>query len=405
MDFSLSELAQTLSQKIRAFLDQHVLPQEALYFQQLGADGPHWREWKVPPIMETWKAAAREQGLWNLFLPPHGGAGLSNCDYAPLAEIMGHSPIAPEIFNCNAPDTGNMEVLYKYGSEEQKERWLKPLLDGRIRSVFFMTEPDVASSDATNMQATCRVEGSEIVLNGRKWWSSGVGHPDCKVGIFMGVSDPNAPRHQRHSMVLVPLDAPGVKIERMLPVFHSYDAPYGHGEVSFHNVRLPVSALIAGAGRGFEIAQGRLGPGRIHHCMRAIGAAERALKLLCQRASQRVAFGKPLYELGGNRDIIAEARMRIDMARLLTLKAAWMIDKVGVHNAMSEISQIKVVAPNVAQDVIDQAIQIHGGAGLSDDFPLAALYAYARVLRIADGPDEVHRNLIAKLEWKRQGLG
>ncbi len=405
MDFALSPTAQTLSQKIRAFLDQHVFPQEALYFQQLGSDSPQWREWKVPPIMESWKAAAREQGLWNLFLPPHGTSGLSNCDYAPLAEIMGHSPIAPEIFNCNAPDTGNMEVLHKYGSEEQKERWLKPLLEGRIRSVFFMTEPDVASSDATNMQATCRVEGSEIVLNGRKWWSSGVGHPLCKVGIFMGVSDPDAPRHQRHSMVLVPLDAPGVRIERMLPVFHSYDAPYGHGEVSFTNVRLPLNMLIAGSGRGFEIAQGRLGPGRIHHCMRAIGAAERALTLLCQRAGKRVAFGKPLIELGGNRDIIADARMRIDMARLLTLKAAWMIDTVGVHGAMSEISQIKVVAPNVAQDVIDQAIQIHGGAGLSDDFPLAALYAYARVLRIADGPDEVHRNLIAKLEWKRQGLG
>lgn len=405
MDFSLSPTAQTLSQKIRAFLDQHVFPQEALYFQQLGADGPHWREWKVPAIMETWKAAARDQGLWNLFLPPHGTNGLSNCDYAPLAEIMGHSPIAAEIFNCNAPDTGNMEVLFKYGSEEQKDRWLRPLLEGQIRSVFFMTEPDVASSDATNMQATCRVEGSEIVLNGRKWWSSGVGHPQCKIGIFMGVSDPNAPRHQRHSMVLVPLDAPGVKIERMLPVFHSYDAPFGHGEVSFTNVRLPLNMLIAGSGRGFEIAQGRLGPGRIHHCMRAIGAAERALTLLCQRASQRVAFGKPLVDLGGNRDIIADARMRIDMARLLTLKAAWMIDTVGVHGAMSEISQIKVVAPNVAQDVIDQAIQIHGGAGLSDDFPLAALYAYARVLRIADGPDEVHRNLIAKWEWKRQGLG
>ncbi len=405
MDFALSPTAQNLSQKIRAFLDQHVFPQEALYFQQLGADSSQWREWKVPPIMESWKAAAREQGLWNLFLPPHGTSGLSNCDYAPLAEIMGHSPIAPEIFNCNAPDTGNMEVLHKYGSEEQKERWLKPLLEGRIRSVFFMTEPDVASSDATNMQATCRVEGSEIVLNGRKWWSSGVGHPLCKVGIFMGVSDPDAPRHQRHSMVLVPLDAPGVRIERMLPVFHSFDAPYGHGEVSFTNVRLPLNMLIAGSGRGFEIAQGRLGPGRIHHCMRAIGAAERALTLLCQRAGKRVAFGKPLIELGGNRDIIADARMRIDMARLLTLKAAWMIDTVGVHGAMSEISQIKVVAPNVAQDVIDQAIQIHGGAGLSDDFPLAALYAYARVLRIADGPDEVHRNLIAKLEWKRQGLG
>ncbi|WP_141732165.1 acyl-CoA dehydrogenase family protein [Oligoflexus tunisiensis] len=404
MDFSLSPTAQSLSHKIQAFLDQHVLPQEALYYQQLGADNPNWREWKVPAIMETWKTKAREAGLWNLFLPPHDSGGLSNCDYAPLAEIMGHTPIAPEIFNCNAPDTGNMEVILKYGSAEQKERWLKPLLEGRIRSVFFMTEPGVASSDATNMQATCRVEGSDIILNGRKWWSSGVGHPACKFGIFMGVTDPNAPRHQRHSMVLVPLDAPGVKIERMLPVFHSYDAPYGHGEVSFTNVRLPLGMMIAGPGRGFEIAQGRLGPGRIHHCMRAIGAAERALHLLCRRASERVAFGKPLVELGGNRDIIAEARMRIDMARLLTHKAAWLMDTVGVQGAMSEISQIKVVVPNVAQDVIDQAIQIHGGAGLSDDFPLAALYAYARVLRIADGPDEVHRNLIAKLEWKRQGL-
>jgi acyl-CoA dehydrogenase len=404
MDFSLSPTAQNLSQKLRAFLDQHVLPHEALYYQQLGADSPNWREWKVPAIMETWKEKAREAGLWNLFLPPHDGVGLSNCDYAPLAEIMGHTPIAPEIFNCNAPDTGNMEVLVKYGSAEQKERWLKPLLEGRIRSVFFMTEPGVASSDATNMQATCRVEGSEIILNGRKWWSSGVGHPASKVGIFMGVTDPNAPRHQRHSMVLVPLDAPGVKIERMLPVFHSYDPPFGHGEVSFNNVRLPLDMMIAGPGRGFEIAQGRLGPGRIHHCMRAIGAAERALQLLCHRASERVAFGKPLVELGGNRDIIADARMRIDMARLLTHRAAWLIDTVGVQGAMSEISQIKVVVPNVAQDVIDQAIQIHGGAGVSDDFPLAALFAYARVLRIADGPDEVHRNLIAKLEWKRQGL-
>ncbi|HYX38037.1 MAG TPA: acyl-CoA dehydrogenase family protein [Oligoflexus sp.] len=404
MDFSLSPTAQSLSQKIRTFLEQHVFPQEALYYQQLGGDSPHWRQWKVPPIMETWKAEARAQGLWNLFLPPHGSTGLSNCDYAPLAEIMGHSPIAPEIFNCNAPDTGNMEVLYKYGSDEQKERWLRPLMDGRIRSVFFMTEPDVASSDATNMQATCRVEGSEIVLNGRKWWSSGVGHPNCKVGIFMGVSDPDGPRHQRHAMVLVPLDSPGVKIERMLSVFHGYDAPFGHGEVSFTNVRLPLNTLIGGPGRGFEIAQGRLGPGRIHHCMRVIGAAERALKLLCERASKRTAFGKPLVELGGNRDIIADARMRIDMARLLTLKAAWLIDTVGIQGAMSEISQIKVIAPNMAQDVIDHAIQIHGGAGVSDDFPLAALYAYARVLRIADGPDEVHRNLIAKLEWKRQGL-
>lgn len=406
MDFSLSPTALDLSQKLLTFLEKYVFPQEDQYYKQIGADGPDWKNWKVSPIMEAWKDKARSDGLWNLFLPENpDGPGLSNRDYAPLAEIMGHSPIAPEIFNCNAPDTGNMEVLVKYGSEEQKDQWLRPLLDGRIRSVFFMTEPGVASSDATNMQASARVEGSEVVLNGRKWWSSGVGHPHCKVGIFMGVTHPDAPKHQRHSMVLVPMDTPGVKVERMLPVFHGYDAPFGHGEVSFTNVRLPLSSIIAGPGRGFEIAQGRLGPGRIHHCMRAIGASERALNLLCRRAQERVAFGKQLIDLGGNRDIIANARMRIDMARLLTLKAAWLMDTVGVHGAMSEISQIKVIAPNVAQDVIDQAIQIHGGAGLSDDFPLAGLYAYARILRIADGPDEVHRNLIAKLEWKRQGLG
>ncbi len=404
MDFAPSKTAQELSQKVQKFLTQHVLPNESLYFQQLGEAGSDWRAWQVPAIMESWKAQARSEGLWNLFLPDHQGAGLSNTDYAPLAEIMGHSPVAPEIFNCNAPDTGNMEVLVKYGSEKQKDLWLIPLLEGKIRSVFFMTEPAVASSDATNMQASCRVEGSEVVLNGRKWWSSGVGHPQCKVGIFMGVSDPDAPRHQRHSMVLVPMDAKGVKIERMLPVFQAYDAPFGHGEVTFTDVRLPLDSIIAGPGRGFEIAQGRLGPGRIHHCMRALGAAERALRLLCQRAQERVAFGKALMDLGGNRDIIANARIRIDMARLLTLKAAWLMDTVGVSGAMSEISQIKVVAPQVAQDVIDQAIQIHGGAGLSDDFPLASLFAYARILRIADGPDEVHRGLIAKLELKKQGL-
>jgi len=404
MDFAPSKTAQELSQKVQKFLTQHVLPHESLYFQQLGEAGSDWRTWQVPAIMESWKSQARAEGLWNLFLPDHQGASLSNTDYAPLAEIMGHSPVAPEIFNCNAPDTGNMEVLVKYGSDEQKDLWLMPLLKGKIRSVFFMTEPAVASSDATNMQATCRIEGSEVILNGRKWWSSGVGHPQCKVGIFMGVSDPDAPRHQRHSMVLVPMDAKGVKIERMLPVFHAYDAPFGHGEVSFNDVRLPLDSIIAGPGRGFEIAQGRLGPGRIHHCMRALGAAERALRLLCQRAQERVAFGKPLVDLGGNRDIIANARIRIDMARLLTLKAAWLMDTVGVSGAMSEISQIKVVAPQVAQDVIDQAIQIHGGAGLSDDFPLASLFAYARVLRIADGPDEVHRGLIAKMELKKQGL-
>ncbi len=405
MDFAPSQKALELSQRVRKFLEQNVIPRELEYFEQLGGDHGNFLEWKVPPLMEAWKKQARSEGLWNLFLPESPlGAGLSNCDYASVAEVMGHSAIASEIFNCNAPDTGNMEVLVKYGSEEQKDRWLKPLLDGKIRSVFFMTEPDVASSDATNMQATCRVEGNEVVLDGRKWWSSGVGHPQCQVGIFMGVTDSAAPKHRRHSMVLVPMDAKGIKIERMIPVFHSYDAPYGHGEVSFKDVRLPLNAIISGPGRGFEIAQGRLGPGRIHHCMRAIGAAERALQLLCQRAAQRVAFGKPLIDLGGNRDIIAQARIRIDMARLLTLKAAWLMDTVGVQGAMSEISQIKVVAPQVAQDVIDQAIQIHGGAGLSDDFPLAALYAYARVLRIADGPDEVHRHLIAKLEWKRQGL-
>jgi acyl-CoA dehydrogenase len=295
-----------------------------------------------------------------------------------------------------------MEVLIKYGSPEQQKQWLEPLLAGEVRSAFCMTEPDVASSDATNMQATAIVEGDEVVLNGRKWWSSGIGHPHCKVVIFMGLTDPTAEKHRQHSMVLVPMDAVGVKIERMLPVFGVYDEPFGHGEVTFTNVRLPVSSIIAGAGRGFEIAQGRLGPGRIHHCMRAIGASERALELLCQRAMTRVAFGKPLAKLGGNADIVANCRMAIEQARLLTLKAAWMMDTVGVKGAMSEISQIKVIAPNVAQQVIDAAIQIHGAAGLSDDFPLTALFAYARVLRLADGPDEVHRGLIAKLEYKKQ---
>jgi alkylation response protein AidB-like acyl-CoA dehydrogenase len=295
-----------------------------------------------------------------------------------------------------------MEVLIKYGSPEQQKQWLEPLLAGEVRSAFCMTEPDVASSDATNMQATAIVDGDEVVLNGRKWWSSGIGHPHCKVVIFMGLTDPTAEKHRQHSMVLVPMDAVGVKIERMLPVFGVYDEPFGHGEVSFTNVRLPVISIIAGAGRGFEIAQGRLGPGRIHHCMRAIGASERALELLCQRSMTRVAFGKPLARLGGNADIVANCRMAIEQARLLTLKAAWMMDTVGVKGAMSEISQIKVIAPNVAQQVIDAAIQIHGAAGLSDDFPLTALFAYARVLRLADGPDEVHRGLIAKLEYKKQ---
>lgn len=400
MNFAHSDTATSLIARMQSFMQEHVIPAEKTYAAQLRG-GADWTQWQQPPVMEELKAKAQAAGLWNLFLP-EDGARLSNVDYAPLAEITGRSMIAPEVFNCNAPDTGNMEVLVKYGSAEQKQRWLKPLMAGEIRSAFCMTEPEVASSDATNMQATAILEGDEVVLNGRKWWSSGIGHPNCKVLIFMGLSDTSADKHQQHSMILVPLDTPGVKIERMLPVFHTLDEPYGHGEVSFTNVRLPLSSVIGGLGRGFEIAQGRLGPGRIHHCMRAIGAAEFALELLCERAMNRIAFGKPLAKLGGNADIIANARMAIEQARLLTLKAAWMMDTVGVKGAMSEISQIKVIAPNVATQVIDAAMQMHGGAGLSDDFPLTALYAYARVLRIADGPDEVHRGLIAKLELKQQ---
>ncbi|MBC3833324.1 acyl-CoA dehydrogenase family protein [Undibacterium amnicola] len=400
MNFAHSDNATNLIARLQAFMQEHVIPAEKTYAAQLRG-GADWTQWQQPPIMKELKAKAKAAGLWNLFLP-EDGARLSNVDYAPLAEITGRSMIAPEVFNCNAPDTGNMEVLVKYGSDEQKQHWLNPLMAGEIRSAFCMTEPGVASSDATNMQATAMLEGDEVVLNGRKWWSSGIGHPNCKVLIFMGLSDTNADKHQQHSMILVPLDTPGVKIERMLPVFHTLDEPYGHGEVSFTNVRLPLSSIIGGLGRGFEIAQGRLGPGRIHHCMRAIGAAEFALELLCERAMSRVAFGKALAKLGGNADIIANARMAIEQARLLTLKAAWMMDTVGVKGAMSEISQIKVIAPNVATQVIDAAMQIHGGAGLSDDFPLTALYAYARVLRIADGPDEVHRGLITKLELKQQ---
>ena len=328
------------------------------------------------------------------------GAGLDNRDYAPVAEITGRSFLAPEVFNCSAPDTGNAEVLVKYGSDEQKKRWLEPLLDGKIRSAFAMTEPAVASSDATNMQATCEVVGDEVVLNGQKWWTSGAGDPRCGFYIFMGVTNPNANRHERHSMVLVPADAKGVKVLRMLPVFGHLDEPHGHAEVLFDDVRLPVSAIIAGPGRGFEIAQGRLGPGRIHHCMRAIGAAERALERLCQRAVLRVAFGKPLSNLGGNRDIIANSRMAIDQARLLTMKAAWALDTMGTFGALVDISAIKVIAPNVLQSVVDAAIQIHGGEGMSD-LELTRLLAMARALRIADGPDEVHRGMVARLELKK----
>ena len=382
------------------FVRERIVPNEQTYLDQLVGTND-WREWKIPPILEELKAEAKALGLWNLFLPDEEyGAGLDNRDYAPVAEITGRSFLAPEVFNCSAPDTGNAEVLVKYGSDEQKKRWLVPLLAGEIRSGFAMTEPAVASSDATNMQATCEVVGDEVVLNGQKWWTSGAGDPRCGFYIFMGVTDPNAGRHERHSMVLVPTDAPGVKTLRMLPVFGHLDEPHGHAEVLFDNVRLPVSSIIAGPGRGFEIAQGRLGPGRIHHCMRAIGAAERALERLCQRAVLRVAFGKPLSNLGGNRDIIANSRMAIDQARLLTMKAAWALDTLGTFGALVDISAIKVIAPNVLQSVVDAAIQIHGGEGMADA-ELTRLLAMARALRIADGPDEVHRGMVARLELKK----
>ncbi len=400
MDFEHSERAQQYITQVERFVRERVLPNERTFFEQL-VHSDDWRQWRIPPILEELKAQAKAAELWNLFLPESEyGAGLDNRDYAPLAEIMGRSFLASEVFNCSAPDTGNAEVLVRYGSDEQKERWLKPLLAGEIRSCFAMTEPAVASSDATNMKATCEVDGDQVVLNGQKWWTSGAGDPRCKFLIFMGVTDPKAERHQRHSMVLVPMDAPGVKVVRMVPVFGHLDEPHGHGEIVFDDVRLPKSSFIAGPGRGFEVAQGRLGPGRIHHCMRAIGGAERALQRLCERAIGRVAFGKPLANLGGNRDIIANCRMAIDQARLLTLHAAWALDRYGTFGALTDISAIKVVVPNVLQTVVDAAIQIHGGEGVADP-ELARLMATARILRIADGPDEVHRGMVARLELKK----
>jgi alkylation response protein AidB-like acyl-CoA dehydrogenase len=400
MDFEHSERARQYIDQVDRFVRERVVPNERTYYEQL-VHSADWRQWRIPPIIETLKAEAKAAGLWNLFLPDsEHGAGLDNRDYAPLAEIMGRSFLAPEAFNCSAPDTGNAEVLVRYGSDEQKARWLAPLLDGRTRSGFAMTEPAVASSDATNMKATCTIDGDEVVLNGQKWWTSGAGDPRCAFLIFMGVTDPNAERHQRHSMVIVPMDAPGLRIVRMVPVFGSLDEPHGHGEIVFDDLRLPKSHVIAGPGRGFEIAQGRLGPGRIHHCMRAIGAAERALQRLCQRAVGRIAFGKPLANLGGNRDIIANCRMAIDQARLLTLHAAWALDRHGVFGALTDVSAIKVVAPNVLQMVVDAAIQIHGGEGVSDP-ELNYLMAMARALRIADGPDEVHRGMVARLELRK----
>jgi len=399
MDLTPTDRGREFARKLSVFMREQVEPAELEWHREMAAlDDP----WVVLPVIRELKSKAREAGLWNLFLPDSElGQGLSNLDYAPLAEQMGRSFIAPEIFNCNAPDTGNMEVLYHYGSDAQKSQWLTPLLAGEIRSAFCMTEPAVASSDATNMAATAVVEGDEIVLNGRKWWSTGIGHPDCRVVIFMGLTDPEADRHQRHSMVLVPLDTPGVKVERMLTAMGMLDAPYGHGEVSFTDVRLPLDAVIAGPGRGFEIAQGRLGPGRIHHCMRLIGLAEMALELACKRALSREAFGRPLAKLGGNAERIADARIAIEQARLLVLKAAWCLDTKGIARSMSEVSQIKVAVPDMAQRVIDMAMQLHGGGGVSGDFPLAAAWTAARSLRLADGPDEVHRGLVARMELKK----
>lgn len=397
MDFEPSARARDYIDQVERFVRERVVPNEATYIEQL-AHTDDWHAWRVPPVLEELKAEAKALGLWNLFLPePEYGAGLDNRDYAPIAEITGRSFLAPEVFNCSAPDTGNMEVLARYGSEQQKQQWLAPLLAGEIRSGFSMTEPAVASSDATNMKATCVVDADHVVINGQKWWTSGAGDPRCRFVIFMGVTDPDADRHQRHSMVIVPLDTPGVKILRMLPVFGHLGEPHGHAEILFDQVRVPIDHFIGGPGRGFEIAQGRLGPGRIHHCMRAIGAAERTLERLCLRALGRVAFGKPLANLGGNRDIIANSRIAIDQARLLTLYAAWALDKHGTFGALTAISAIKVVAPNVLQSVVDAAIQIHGAEGMADR-ELTYLAGMARALRIADGPDEVHRGMVARLE-------
>jgi alkylation response protein AidB-like acyl-CoA dehydrogenase len=407
MDFELSPKAKDFVKRTKAFIQEHIEPMEADFWAEINAKHNHgdWTTWEVPPIVDELKAKAKAEGLWNMFLPDDElGTGLSVMEYASVAEETGRSMLAPTIFNCNAPDTGNMEVLWRYGSQEQKDEWLTQLLAGDIRSVFCMTEPDVASSDATNMAATAVVEGDEVVLNGTKWWSSGIGDPHCKVGIFMASTpDESKDRHHQHSMVLVPLDTPGVEIVRMLPVFGTYDAPHGHGEVKFTNVRLPVSSFISGPGMGFEIAQGRLGPGRIHHCMRCLGAAEKSLELMVDRGMERTAFHKPIMKLGGNAERLAEARIAIDQARLLTLFAAWKMDKVGALGSMTEISAIKVVAPNVLQKVVDDAIQIHGGAGVSQDTPLTMFFMQARSLRLADGPDEVHKGVIARIELAKRG--
>jgi acyl-CoA dehydrogenase len=402
MDFSHSDKVRDLQERITQFMDEHVYPAEPLYHKELEQNRKAGNPWQVTKVVEDLKGKARAAGLWNLFLPhSEHGAGLTNLEYAPLCEIMGRSHIAPEAFNCSAPDTGNMEVLARYATKEQQQRWLEPLLDGKIRSAFAMTEPRVASSDATNIESSIVRDGGSYVINGRKWWTSGAGDPRCEILIFMGKTNPEAGRHSQQSMILVPMKTPGVKVLRTLSVFGYDHAPHGHAEVDFENVRVPAENLLLGEGRGFEIAQGRLGPGRIHHCMRTIGVAERALELMCKRAQSRVAFGKRLSEQGVSLERIAESRIMIDQTRWLVLNAAYMMDTVGNRAAKAEIAMIKVAAPTMTLKVLDWAIQMHGGGGVSDDFPLAALWAGARTLRLADGPDEVHREQIGKLELSR----
>ena len=399
MDFENSQKVKDLQEKVTNFMNENVYENEDVYKKQVEEGG----RWCIPEIMETLKVKAKSEGLWNLFLPDSNlGAGLTNTEYAPLCEIMGRSPIGAEVFNCSAPDTGNMEVLVRYGTEEQKKEWLIPLLSGEIRSSFAMTEPDVASSDASNIQASIERNGDYYLINARKWWTSGAMDPRCKIMIFMGKTDPNADKYKQQSMILVPFDTPGVKVLRHLPVFGYDHAPHGHAEVEFKDVKVPASNIILGEGRGFEIAQGRLGPGRIHHCMRLIGQAERALELMISRAKSRIAFGKPISQQGVVMQAIAESRAEIEQARLLVLKTAHMMDTVGNKIARKEISMIKVVAPNMAARVIDRAIQIHGGGGVTSDFPLSYAYGYARALRLADGPDEVHNMSVAKLELREK---
>ncbi|MGZ9817245.1 acyl-CoA dehydrogenase [Peribacillus simplex] len=400
MNFSYSEKVVKLQERVINFMEEHVYPNEKYYKEQLNQQKTRWSD--VPPIMEELKKKAKAEGLWNLFLPEsEHGSGLTNLEYAPLCEIMGRSVIGPEVFNCSAPDTGNMEVLVRYGTEAQRKQWLEPLLAGEIRSCFSMTEPDVASSDATNIETIIERDGDEYVVNGRKWWSSGAGDPRCKIAIVMGKNDPTAVRHEQQSMILVPLNTPGVKIERILPVFGYDDAPHGHAEIVYENVRVPAENMLWEEGKGFAIAQGRLGPGRIHHCMRLIGLAERALEDLTKRVQSRSAFGKKIAEQGVVQEWIADSRIEIEQARLLTLKAAYMMDTVGNKEAKTEIAMIKVVAPNMALRVLDRAIQAFGAAGVSEDFTLAYHWANARTLRIADGPDEVHRRQIARLELQK----